>query len=670
MLARGGMAVVYLVHQPALDRESCSSALDLERDDPTLAQRFVREARLGRRARPPERRHAVRLLRARRRALHRDGVRRAAGRCARSSAALELPQVLRRARGRARRARATRSAHGIAHRDLKPENVLLTRRGDVKIADFGIARAYNAADASGSPLTGKAIGHAGLHGARAGAWTSAIGPATDLYSLGVIVYELLAGRPPFDGRHAGPRPLLPRPQATAAARRARVRRRARCASGSPGCSRRRLPTGRSPRPRRGTRSRRSPSPELRPVLAPRGAYRDHRPTVHDEVAAADDAPTITVEAAETRPTTPAPYGADPRSLRAGPVAAPRAAVACWRCSASRRGRRLRRSPADDPKEPSRRKPHAEAAVPYDFDARPSARRLRSCVPLPRGSQSTAASVLLPAPRRSWRRAHRETPRCQRRPTDHDPFGSALASGDFYRDGARRPRDPHARAQPRLRPLRTGTAITGRARPFAAPAGFRHPLRYARTRPRLERRRYDDLLVVRARPARRRGHRCVYLRGGPRRPVARARSVIVPPSLHRGLRHAHAYRRRLRDHRVDLVEGGAGRPLCPTALSAAAPRAAPLRCACVRRDRRTSSLSVARRQRATATPTSCRRRRPTARRPPARGVVRLWLGSRRGPRTTPILISQTRRSIPAQRARVISSARSSRPATSTLTASPT
>ena len=47
MLARGGMAVVYLVHQPALDREVVLKRLDLERDDPTLAQRFVREARLA-----------------------------------------------------------------------------------------------------------------------------------------------------------------------------------------------------------------------------------------------------------------------------------------------------------------------------------------------------------------------------------------------------------------------------------------------------------------------------------------------------------------------------------------------------------------------------------------------------------------------------------------------
>ena len=47
MLARGGMAVVYLVHQPALDRDVVLKRLDLEGGDPALAQRFVREARLA-----------------------------------------------------------------------------------------------------------------------------------------------------------------------------------------------------------------------------------------------------------------------------------------------------------------------------------------------------------------------------------------------------------------------------------------------------------------------------------------------------------------------------------------------------------------------------------------------------------------------------------------------
>src|SRR5215216_6396812 len=47
LLARGGMSVVYLVRQPALDREVVLKRLDLESDDPTLAQRFVGEARLA-----------------------------------------------------------------------------------------------------------------------------------------------------------------------------------------------------------------------------------------------------------------------------------------------------------------------------------------------------------------------------------------------------------------------------------------------------------------------------------------------------------------------------------------------------------------------------------------------------------------------------------------------
>ena len=59
--------------------------------------------------------------------------------------------------GDARRARATPRKRSIAHRDLKPENVLITRRGGVKIADFGIARAYDALTGR-LTSTGAAIG--------------------------------------------------------------------------------------------------------------------------------------------------------------------------------------------------------------------------------------------------------------------------------------------------------------------------------------------------------------------------------------------------------------------------------------------------------------------------------------------------------------------------------
>src|SRR4051794_13002264 len=194
MLARGGMAVVYLVHQPALDREVVLKRLDLESDDPTIAQRFVGEARLAATLDHP---NVVTLFDF----FEHDGVpyiamEYVAGGSLRSLiGTLELPQIFALLEG-ALAGLVHAEHHGIAHRDLKPENVLVTQRGNVKIADFGIARAYNALSQR-LTMTGKAMGTP-AYMAPEQALDEPIGPSTDLYALGVIVYELLAGRPPFE----------------------------------------------------------------------------------------------------------------------------------------------------------------------------------------------------------------------------------------------------------------------------------------------------------------------------------------------------------------------------------------------------------------------------------------------------------------------------------------
>jgi eukaryotic-like serine/threonine-protein kinase len=84
---------------------------------------------------------------------------------------------------------------GLVHRDVKPGNIMLTRRGDVKVMDFGIAAAQWASRLTASGTT---IGTAAYISPEQAAGDH-VTPASDIYSLGVVLYEMLAGRPPFQG---------------------------------------------------------------------------------------------------------------------------------------------------------------------------------------------------------------------------------------------------------------------------------------------------------------------------------------------------------------------------------------------------------------------------------------------------------------------------------------
>ena len=87
--------------------------------------------------------------------------------------------------------------HGIVHRDIKPANVMLTRTGDVKVMDFGIARAMN--DTGNTMTATSAVMGTAQYLSPEQARGEVVDARSDLYSAGVLLYELLTGRPPFTG---------------------------------------------------------------------------------------------------------------------------------------------------------------------------------------------------------------------------------------------------------------------------------------------------------------------------------------------------------------------------------------------------------------------------------------------------------------------------------------
>ncbi len=198
-IGRGGMAEVFLARDQLLDRPVAIKRLIAQfSGDPSFVERFRREAQAAAKLTHPnivavydyfeedgeyfivqeyvEGRSLAELLRAEGR-LHPD---RAADVAADIAAGL----------GAAHR-------EGMVHRDVKSGNVLVASDGQVKVADFGIARVFAGGD---SELTqaGTVMGTATYFSPEQ-AQGKPVDPRSDLYSLGVVLYEMLVGRPPFEG---------------------------------------------------------------------------------------------------------------------------------------------------------------------------------------------------------------------------------------------------------------------------------------------------------------------------------------------------------------------------------------------------------------------------------------------------------------------------------------
>ena len=234
-LGRGGMGVVFLATDTTLDRPVAIKAVHPElAAHPSIARRFLAEARTVARLRHPN------IV-----AVHAAG----------TTEGL-LYYVMDQVEGESLRERLTREGRldpdiashivadvaaaldaaggaGVVHRDVKPENVLLDQAsGRAMLADFGIARAMAAESGTSSTGEGMAVGTP-VYMSPEQAAGEEIDTRSDLYALGVVAYEMLAGQPPFQGpnrvvvsKHIAERPVpiervrpeTPRPLASAVMR--------------------------------------------------------------------------------------------------------------------------------------------------------------------------------------------------------------------------------------------------------------------------------------------------------------------------------------------------------------------------------------------------------------------------------------------------------------------
>jgi serine/threonine-protein kinase len=204
----GAMGRVYRAFQKGIDRDVAVKILHRELSaNQTLVQRFHREAKVASRLAHPNVVHVLLTGQLPDGAMYivmeyLDGLSLQSALGA-AGGAMPLPRALHIA---LQLCDAAGEAHvqGVVHRDLKPENVMLVTRSDdpdyVKVLDFGIAR-LNWGDASMATAAGLIFGTA-RYISPEGAQGEKVGPQGDVYSIATIVYQMLAGRTPFESDQA------------------------------------------------------------------------------------------------------------------------------------------------------------------------------------------------------------------------------------------------------------------------------------------------------------------------------------------------------------------------------------------------------------------------------------------------------------------------------------